>query len=595
MTLSPDNEDSPPAGTAASTAARIGGVVAGGLGLLLLAASVAWWVGESEWGRYQQRTPEQAFADGTFGLELAPLKYILVSSRLSAAAFELPDHRPWPQRFGFLSRSTPAAGSCEADAPGNLPVGFSVSHRLPGNATPVPVRFVGLTCAACHAASIGSGAPILGVGSQTADVIGFSDAFLNAVLDANLTADAILDAYDQQCPPQGIGLLVKGQRLIERFFIDSWLQGARAAARSNASKYDQPFHGAQIGDPANIPTGPSRTRPFRSVVRNTLDLPGENNHAYSKVPLAALQADKVWSQFDGSIGKPVVRSLIAVFTSGASIAALNERQIADDVVQAADYTLRLGLEPRLPTLAQAFPTLPVPALATLERGRAVYLQHCDGCHGHPEPGGWVMPPGLPVPSIAPLKDIGTDPARLEFRYADMLPVALATTLPARDIGPQLAALEQKAAQAASAGALAEADWWTRAIAALQERARVYPTGHRMAFAVDEIARRDGFENAPIPFAWLRAPYLHNASVPTLRALIGLDERPALFCRGQEGYDPVAIGTRVVLPPHGGTCPPEAPFLFDAGQPGNSNGGHIYPPRGTGSDDLEALLAYIGTL
>ena len=76
------------------------------------------------------------------------------------------------------------ASTCAADAPANLPVGFSVANRLPGNATPVPVQFVGLTCAACHATAIAPGAPpIIGAGSQTADVIAFTDAFLSATLD----------------------------------------------------------------------------------------------------------------------------------------------------------------------------------------------------------------------------------------------------------------------------------------------------------------------------------------------------------------------------------------------------------------------------
>ena len=35
--------------------------------------------------------------------------------------------------------------------------------------------------------------------------------------------------------------------------------------------------------------------------------------------------------------------------------------------------------------------------------------------------------------------------------------------------------------------------------------------------------------------WLRAPYLHNGSVPTLRALMFPDQRPAVFFR--DGMNP----------------------------------------------------------
>src|SRR5208282_1747994 len=123
-------------------ARRIVGYFAGVVGVLLLAASAFWWRGEAEWGRFEPLTPEQAFAEGSFGLELAPLKYILVASNVSATALGT----SWIRRFGFLSRKTPAAGACEADAPQNLPVGFTVSNRLPGSATPLPVKFVGLSC-----------------------------------------------------------------------------------------------------------------------------------------------------------------------------------------------------------------------------------------------------------------------------------------------------------------------------------------------------------------------------------------------------------------------------------------------------------------
>ncbi|MBV8393869.1 MAG: cytochrome c, partial [Alphaproteobacteria bacterium] len=106
----------------------------------------------------------------------------------------------------------------------------------------------------------------------------------------------------------------------------------------------------------------------------------------------------------------------------------------------------------------------------------------------------------------------------------------------------------------------------------------------------------GFLKAPIPFTWLRAPYLHNASVPTLRALLWLDERPASFCRGhQPAYDQMAIGVKVVLPKDD-KCPDDAAFLYDTTQEGNSAAGHDFPARGSVSrPDLEALLEYLGTL
>jgi hypothetical protein len=42
--------------------------------------------------------------------------------------------------------------------------------------------------------------------------------------------------------------------------------------------------------------------------------------------------------------------------------------------------------------------------------------------------------------------------------------------------------------------------------------------------------------------WLRAPYLHNGSVPTLRDLLDPPaRRPKVFWRGYDVYDPVKVG------------------------------------------------------
>lgn len=587
----------------AKSLSRLTGYIAGGLGLVLLSASALWWYGESKWGGYHSLTPQQAFTDGSFGLELAPLRYILVADKVSATALREKNGPPWPQRFGFLPRGKKGLTPCVADAPDNLPVGFTVSNRLPGNATPVPVKFVGLSCAACHSSAFSAGGtPVIGPGTTSADVIAFSDAFLNAVLDTGsgkqdgLTAKKILDTYEQQCKHEFDGLSGTVNRWVEAFFIDQWLSGFRSVSRENITKYDLPYHGGEIGDFKNIPTGPSRTRPFRSVVRNTLDFPGATNRAYSKVPAAILQGDKSWSQFDGSIGDPTIRSMIAVFTSGSSIAALDDPQIADNIRKAAAFTLALGNNPPMKTLAETFPGLPTPSTETLTKGKEMYMHYCNGCHGHPEDKQWVMPPSQSNPPITPISEIGTDPARIKFRYSEMLPLAISATLPQPDITPQIEAMHESLITAQQAGALAGADWWQQAIDRLKERSREFPAGHRMTFKIGEVVRRNGFQNSPLPFMWLRAPYLHNGSVLSLSALIGLQPRLERFCRGTKpDYDTKAIGLPSVEPGTDG-CSPDFPFLFDTTLPGNSAAGHEYPKKGSVSRaDLENLLAYLGTI
>ena len=47
----------------------------------------------------------------------------------------------------------------------------------------------------------------------------------------------------------------------------------------------------------------------------------------------------------------------------------------------------------------------------------------------------------------------------------------------------------------------------------------------------------GYANSPLDGVWLRAPYLHNGSVPTLRDLLEpSDQRPKTFYRGYDVYD-----------------------------------------------------------
>ena len=54
-------------------------------------------------------------------------------------------------------------------------------------------------------------------------------------------------------------------------------------------------------------------------------------------------------------------------------------------------------------------------------------------------------------------------------------------------------------------------------------------------------KTNGYANMPLDGIWLRAPYLHNGSVPTLRALLFPDERPASFYRGYDVYDWTNVG------------------------------------------------------
>jgi hypothetical protein len=54
-------------------------------------------------------------------------------------------------------------------------------------------------------------------------------------------------------------------------------------------------------------------------------------------------------------------------------------------------------------------------------------------------------------------------------------------------------------------------------------------------------KTDGYANMPLDGLWLRAPYLHNGSVPTLRDLLEPRRTAKTFYRGNDLYDPVRVG------------------------------------------------------
>jgi mono/diheme cytochrome c family protein len=92
---------------------------------------------------------------------------------------------------------------------------------------------------------------------------------------------------------------------------------------------------------------------------------------------------------------------------------------------------------------------------------------------------------------------------------------------------------------------------------------------------------------PLTGVWATAPYLHNASVPTLWHLLHPDQRPKTFITGNREYDPKNIGYATT----------GNGWTFDTSQPGNSNIGHLGDKYGTNlaEDQKAALLEYLKSI
>jgi len=100
----------------------------------------------------------------------------------------------------------------------------------------------------------------------------------------------------------------------------------------------------------------------------------------------------------------------------------------------------------------------------------------------------------------------------------------------------------------------------------------------------------GYANQPLDGIWLRGPYLHNGSVPTLRDLLNPPaQRPAMFYRGNDVFDAVGVGFVSNTAESGGRR-----FTpYDTALPGNRNVGHEY---GTTLSDADkaAIVEYLKT-
>jgi mono/diheme cytochrome c family protein len=112
-----------------------------------------------------------------------------------------------------------------------------------------------------------------------------------------------------------------------------------------------------------------------------------------------------------------------------------------------------------------------------------------------------------------------------------------------------------------------------------------------------IERRGLVENEPSGYIaafldgiWLRAPYLHNGSVPSLRDMLKpAAERPKVFYRGYDVYDPENVG----FVSHGAAAE-RVGTKYDVSERSNGNQGHEFGTN-LAAKDKDALIEYLKTL
>ena len=103
-------------------------------------------------------------------------------------------------------------------------------------------------------------------------------------------------------------------------------------------------------------------------------------------------------------------------------------------------------------------------------------------------------------------------------------------------------------------------------------------------------KTNGYANMPLDGLWLRAPYLHNGSVPSLRDLLEPPaKRPKSFYRGYDVFDTDRVGFQSQVAEENG----RKYFLYDTTLAGNANSGHAYGLE-LSDQDKSALVEYLKT-
>jgi cytochrome c553 len=102
---------------------------------------------------------------------------------------------------------------------------------------------------------------------------------------------------------------------------------------------------------------------------------------------------------------------------------------------------------------------------------------------------------------------------------------------------------------------------------------------------------NGYIAPPLDGVWITAPYLHNASVPTLEALLNSKERPKYWQRDfkQPEYDYEKVGWKYEIKDSG-----DNRKVYNTDKPGYRNTGHTFGDR-LSTEDRKAVIEYLKTL
>ncbi len=108
----------------------------------------------------------------------------------------------------------------------------------------------------------------------------------------------------------------------------------------------------------------------------------------------------------------------------------------------------------------------------------------------------------------------------------------------------------------------------------------------------EMTATGGYLAPALTGVWASAPYLHNGSVPTLRALLEPAARPVRWKRSEDGFDAIDVGLVVEAAAETPRDTIEGRKVVDTTVAGMSNAGHELELTAA---EVDALLEYLKTL
>lgn len=394
------------------------------------------------------------------------------------------------------------------------------------------IPMVAMNCAVCHTAAVrrpGEEVPMLFPGgpSHQLDSLGYIRFLVRCARDPRFTADVLL--------PQ-IGYNVKltaAEKLLYRYVVIPQTKEGLLNLWNQYSWSDTLEHIDDL-QPQGRRTewGRGRIDPFNPVKFGVLGMNPRGDNTTGNADMPPLwdleRREGMALHWDGLNTSVREVVLSSAIGDGATLDTID----LDGLLRVENYLRRT----RPPKFESIFPGQIRKELA--EQGASVYRREkCDECHdfGKPRTG-----------TIIPVEELQTDPERHKL-------------------------------------------WGDEAARRYNAYADGYPWDFSKFRGTD--GPGGGYASVPLDGVWIRAPFLHNGSVPTLRDLLDPpDERPVTFYRGNDVYDPAAGGFVHDKPVDGW----RKFSLFDTRQRANGNGGHLW---GTTLPDEEkdALVEYMKTL